>query len=45
MNKIMENKAITFLESHLSDTPSRFVEEVNWRKEDVSANCFPGLKT
>ncbi len=41
----MENKAITFLESHLSDTPSRFVEEVNWRKEDVSANCFPGLKT
>lgn len=32
----MENKAITFLESHLSDTPSRFVEEANWRKENAS---------
>ncbi len=32
----MASKAIKFLESHQSETPSRFVEEANWRKENAS---------
>ncbi|MCM1440179.1 MAG: helix-turn-helix domain-containing protein [Roseburia sp.] len=32
----MADKAIKFLESHMSDTPSRFVEEAEWRKENAS---------
>lgn len=32
----MASKAINFLEAHLSDTPSRFVEEATWRKENAS---------
>lgn len=32
----MASKAIKFLESHKSETPSRFVEEANWRKENAS---------
>lgn len=32
----MASKAIKFLEAHMSDTPSRFVEEANWRKENAS---------
>lgn len=35
MNNEMANKAIKFLEAHGSDTPSRFVEEANWRKENA----------
>lgn len=31
----MSTKAIKFLEAHISDTPSRFVEEANWRKENA----------
>lgn len=31
----MASKAIKFWESHKSDTTSRFVEEANWRKENV----------
>lgn len=31
----MASKAIKFLESHKSDTPSRFAEEANWRKENA----------
>lgn len=31
----MANKAIKFLEEHKSETPSRFVEEANWRKENA----------
>lgn len=32
----MAGKAISFLEAHKSDTPSRFVEEAAWRKENAS---------
>lgn len=32
----MASKAIEFLEAHQSKTPSRFVEEANWRKENES---------
>lgn len=32
----MASKAINFLEAHISDTPSRFVEEATWRKENAS---------
>ncbi len=32
----MASKAIKFLESHLSETPSCFVEEATWRKENAS---------
>lgn len=32
----MASKAIKFLESHQSDTASRFVEEATWRKENAS---------
>lgn len=32
----MASKAIKFLEAHMSETPSRFVEEANWRKENAS---------
>lgn len=32
----MASKAIKFLESHQSETPSRFMEEVVWRKENAS---------
>jgi antitoxin component HigA of HigAB toxin-antitoxin module len=35
MNNEMANKTIKFLEAHSSDTPSRFVEEANWRKENA----------
>ena len=28
------NKAIDFLESHKSETPSQFMEDVKWRKEN-----------
>lgn len=31
-----KSKAIRFLEAHMSDTPSRFVEEAMWRKENAS---------
>lgn len=30
----MASKVINFLESHKSETPSRFVEEATWRKEN-----------
>ena len=30
----MANKAIDFLESHRSETPSQFMEDVKWRKEN-----------
>ncbi len=36
MNKDMASKAIKFLEAHQSETPSRFVEETTWRKENAS---------
>lgn len=36
MNKDMANNAIKFLENHKSETPSRFIEDVNWRKENES---------
>lgn len=36
MNKNMASKAIKFLEAHQSETPSRFVEEAAWRKENAS---------
>lgn len=32
----MASKAIKFLESHASETPSRFVEDATWRKENAS---------
>lgn len=32
----MASKAIKFLEKHQSETPSGFVEEANWRKENES---------
>lgn len=32
----MASKAIKFLEAHQSETPSRFVEETTWRKENAS---------
>ncbi len=32
----MASKAIKFLEAHMSESPSRFVEEANWRKENAS---------
>lgn len=32
----MTNKALKFLEAHKSETPSRFVEEAIWRKENAS---------
>ncbi len=31
----MSSKAIQFLEANQSETPSRFVEEANWRKENA----------
>ena len=31
----MSSKAIQFLEANKSETPSRFVEEANWRKENA----------
>lgn len=31
----MASKAIKFLESHKSDTPSVFAEEAKWRKENA----------
>ena len=30
----MKSKAINFLESHQSDTPSMFIKDVQWRKEN-----------
>ena len=30
----MKNRAITILEKHVADSPSRFVEEAIWRKEN-----------
>ena len=32
----MASKAIKFLEAHESESPSRFVEEAAWRKENAS---------
>ncbi len=32
----MASKAIKFLEAHMSETPSRFVEEATWRRENAS---------
>lgn len=32
----MASSAIKFLSAHQSDTPSRFAEEANWRKENAS---------
>lgn len=32
----MAGKTIKFLEAHQSETPSRFVEDVAWRKENAS---------
>lgn len=32
----MASKAVKFLEAHQSETPSRFVEEATWRKENAS---------
>lgn len=32
----MTSKAINFLEAHESETPSRFIEESTWRKENAS---------
>lgn len=31
----MANKSVKFLEAHQSDTPSKFVEDANWRKENA----------
>ena len=31
----MSSKAIQFLEANQNETPSRFVEEANWRKENA----------
>ena len=35
MIDMMSSKAIQFLETNQSETPSRFVEEANWRKENA----------
>ena len=35
MIKMMSSKAIQFLEANQSETPSRFVEEANWCKENA----------
>ena len=32
---MMSSKAIQFLEANQSETPSRFVDEANWRKENA----------
>lgn len=32
----MVSKAINFLEAHQCETPSRFIEEATWRKENAS---------
>lgn len=32
----MASKAIKFLESHQSETPSRFIDDATWRKENAS---------
>lgn len=32
----MASKTIKFLETHMSETPSRFVEDAEWRKENAS---------
>ena len=32
---MMSSKAIQFLEANQNETPSRFVEEANWRKENA----------
>ena len=32
---MMSSKAIQFLEANQSETPSRFAEEANWRKENA----------
>lgn len=32
----MASEALTFLESHQSETPSRFTENAQWRKENAS---------
>lgn len=32
---MMSSKAIQFLEANQSETPSRFVKEANWRKENA----------
>ena len=32
---MMSSKAIQFLETNQSETPSRFVDEANWRKENA----------
>ncbi|MGM9851077.1 MAG: helix-turn-helix domain-containing protein [Muribaculaceae bacterium] len=32
----MSSKAIKFLEAHQSETPSRFIEEATWRKDNAS---------
>lgn len=32
----MASKAIQFLKDHQSESPSRFVEEAKWRKENAS---------
>ncbi len=31
----MSSKTIDFLEAHESETPSRFMEDVKWRKENA----------
>lgn len=36
MKNNMTSKAIKFLENHRSETPSRFLEESIWRKENAS---------
>lgn len=36
MKKNMASKTIKFLETHMSETPSRFVEDAEWRKENAS---------
>lgn len=32
----MASEALTFLESHQSETPSRFTEKAQWRKENAN---------
>ena len=32
----MTTKVVKFLEAHMSETPSQFVEEATWRKENAS---------
>ncbi len=36
----MASEALTFLESHQSETPSRFTENAQWRKENASWLCW-----